>query len=197
MAARSQPSAGAGAWWVQAGGKVWGPYALARVEAFVAEGRVAAETLMAQAEAGPFGPAARQAGLSRLFGEPEPAPERASERAPEPAPVEAPHRHPAARAAANTAPARPLLVWAALTGQKTERFEQLLAAYGDFVRVGPGLWLVRAPFEPAALRNVMTRRLDSTDSIMVMEAPLDRAAWFNLDGETDRTLRQLWGGKAG
>jgi hypothetical protein len=32
---------------------------------------------------------------------------------------------------------------------------------------------------------------------MVVDAPLGQAAWFNLDGETDRTLRQLWGAKEG
>jgi hypothetical protein len=171
-------------WYVQAAGKVWGPYAYARVETFVAEGRVAAETLMAPDQAGPFRPAARQARLHRLFGDVELAPGEALQPA-------------AARPAAETGPVRPLLVWAALKGQKPDRFEQLLAAHGPFVRVGPGLWLVRAPLAPASLRNVMTRRLEAGDSIMVMEAPLDRAAWFNLDGETDRTLRQLWADKSG
>ena len=56
----------------------------------------------------------------------------------------------------------------------------------------PGLWLVRAKLGPAGLRNALTRRLESEDCVMVIAAPLNQAAWFNLDGETDRTLRQLW-----
>lgn len=174
--------AGGGAWYVQAGGKVWGPYAYARVEAFVSEGRVAPETLMAPDAEGPFRPAARQARLHRLFGDVELAAPEAPVPA-EAAPVET---------GSQTAPARPLLVWAALKSQRPERFEQLLGAHGAFVRVGPGLWLVRARMAPAALRNVMTRRLDAGDALMVLDAPLDRAAWFNIDGETDKTLRQMW-----
>ena len=57
-------------WFVQAAGKVWGPYPEARIQAFVAEGRVAAETLLGVAPEGPFHPAARHGRLSSLFGDP-------------------------------------------------------------------------------------------------------------------------------
>jgi hypothetical protein len=188
MGAESQHGAAtAGAWYVQAGGKVWGPYAYARVEAFVAEGRVAPETLMAPDAQGPFRAAARQSRLHRLFGDVELSPSEVLAPAAAVSPMEA---------GAQTSPVRPLLVWAALKSQRPERFEQLLGAHGAFVRVGPGLWLVRARMSPAGLRNVMTRRLEAGDTLMVLEAPLDRAAWFNLDGETDRTLRQMWVDKA-
>ncbi|HTI66240.1 MAG TPA: hypothetical protein VL460_01700 [Caulobacteraceae bacterium] len=180
MGAEFQPQVqGSGTWYVQAGGKVWGPYPEARIGAFVAEGRVAPETLMAPQAEGPFRPAARQARLHRLFGDVELAG------------PDGPAR-PQAPEAASTLPVRPLLVWAALKSQRPDRFEALLGAYGPYVRVGPGLWLVRARVGPAGLRNAMTRRLDGGDALMVLDAPLDQAAWFNLDGAVDRTLRQLW-----
>lgn len=174
---QSQAQAAA-VWFVQAGGKVWGPYPEARIESFVAEGRVAAETLLSPQAEGPFRPAARQARLHRLFGDVELA---SGDVVPE------------ARAMEEASPARPLLVWAALKSQRPDRFEELLGAHGAFVRIGPGLWLVRARLGPAALRNVMTRRLDAGDRLMVLDAPQDQAAWFNLDGDTDKTLRALWG----
>jgi hypothetical protein len=165
-------------WFVQAAGKVWGPYPETRIEAFVAEGRVAAETLLASAAEGPFHPAARQARLHRLFGDVEPAMDGTGFGAA--APAYAP------------GPARALMVWVGLKSQRAERFEQLIAAHGPFVRIGADLWLVRTRMAPPALRNALSRRLEATDTLMVMEAPLDQVAWFNLDGDTDRTLRQIW-----
>ena len=173
-------------WFVQAAGKVWGPYPQARIEDFVSEGRVAAETLMAEAAEGPFLPAARQARLHRLFGDVEPdlvGPAGQEERQDRLALLE------------GAGAARAVVVWAALKSQSPERFEQALAVHGPFVAVGSGLWLVRARMGPAALRNALTRRLDSSDRLMVLEAPLAQAAWFNIEGEADRTLRQLWGGE--
>lgn len=185
MGAGASRPAPAAAWFVQAGDRVWGPYPQARIEAFVAEGRVAAETLMAPAPEGPFRPAAQQPPLQGLFGDAARVSAAGEARPAEPSPAPA------------TAPERPLLVWAALKSQRPERFEALLGAFGPFVRVGPGLWLVRARSGPAALRNAMTRRLEAADSLMVLEAPLGQAAWFNIDGQTDRALRQLWGDREG
>ena len=174
MAEGDSAGAPARVWFVQAAGKVWGPYPDARIEAFVAEGRVAAETLLGTTAEGPFLPAARQARLHRLFGDVGLAAE-----APEPAP-------------AAPSAARALMVWAGLKSQAPERFEQAVAAHGPFVRIGADLWLVRSRLGPSALRNALTRRLGQADALMVVEAPLDQAAWFNLDGDADRTMRQLW-----
>lgn len=176
---------GAVVWFVQSAGKVWGPYPQARLEAFVAEGRVAAETPVARTPGGPFEPARWQARLQTLF-----AP--AAKDPPRRAPAQ-PADHVAASQAAAATAARPLLVWAALKSHETDGFEALLGAHGPVVRIAPGrLWLVRARVGPAALRNTLTRRIGGGDALMVVEAPIDQAAWFNLDGETDRALRQLW-----
>ena len=59
-------------------------------------------------------------------------------------------------------------------------------------RIRPGVWLLRAAMTPSALRNALSRRLGAADVLLVVEAPLAQAAWFNLDGEADRALRSLW-----
>jgi hypothetical protein len=173
---------GATVWFIQAAGRVWGPYPESRMTSFVEEGRVAAETLVGVRSEGPFAPAAHQVRLRALFGAvdgPEMAP------AAEPAPV-------AARAEAGAV--QPLLVFTTLQGARADSFEALIGAHGPFVRVQQGLWLVRARMGPASLRNVLTRRMEAGDSVMVVAAASDQAAWFNLEGQTDRTLRQLWMG---
>ncbi len=174
------------AWFIRAAGKVWGPYSEARLADFVEEGRVAAETLVGPTAEGPFAPAAHQAKLYRLFGGI--APDVADQAPPEPEPALTGEPQP------ETGAAHTLLVWASLKSGRLDALESLIGAYGPFARVMPGLWLVRAKLGPAGLRNALTRRLASDDCLMVVAAPLNQAAWFNLDGETDRTVRQLWMG---
>lgn len=175
--------AGTTVWFIQAAGRVWGPYPNTRIASFVEEGRVAAETLVGVRPEGPFAPAAHQVRLRGLFGGAEPADEAA------PVPVAA---EPPSSAGAPGGSAQALLVFATLRGERADRLEALIGAHGPYVRVQPGLWLVRAPLSPASLRNVLTRRMEAADSVMVVGASADQAAWFNLDGEADRTLRQLW-----
>lgn len=169
-------------WFIRAAGRVWGPYPEARLSDFVDEGRVAPETLVGPTAEGPFAPAAHQAQLYRLFGGA--APDVADQAPPDPEPI-GEHR-------VETGPAQPLLVWASLKSRRPDALESLIGAYGPFARIMPGLWLVKAKLGPAGLRNALTRRLGAEDCVMVLCAPLNQAAWFNLDGETDRTLRQLW-----
>jgi hypothetical protein len=206
----SRPAqAGSPIWFIEAAGRVWGPYPEARLASFVAEGRVARETLVGTRPEGPFAPAVQQARLRGLFGETGPdreveaevaalAPRPAARPQPRAEPVRAAAPEPREERVAEPGPgaeaARPLLVWTSLASVKGDRFEAALGGFGPFVRVQPGLWLVRARMGPAALRNALTRRMQAGDSLIVIHAPLDQTAWFNLDGETDRTLRQLWMG---
>jgi len=187
---------GAGAWFIQSAGQVWGPYPEARMSSFVEEGRVAADTLVGSRPDGPFAPAAHQPRLRVLFGEAEPELRPSAQAPPAPRPSEPIQPEaggrPAPAAAAGVE--QPLLIWTTLTGARADRFETLLGAYGPFARVHSGLWLVRARMGPAALRNALTRRIEAADTLMVIAAEAGQAAWFNLDGETDRTLRQLWAG---
>lgn len=154
-------------WYVEVGGRVFGPYELARLKAFVDEGRVTPASLVCEHELGPFRPAAERPELDALF---------------------------APKAPAESALAvRPLLVIAELKSLSAEHFERALGAYGETVRVRPEMWLIRARLAAPALRNALSRRLSGSDHLMVIEAPLEKAAWFNLDGDLDRRLRRVWG----
>jgi hypothetical protein len=154
-------------WYVEAMGRVWGPYDLARLKAFVDEGRVTPASQLADRPEGPFRPAAERPELDALC-----APKAPAESA---------------------LAARPLLVIAELKSLSAEQFERALGAYGETVRVRPEMWLIRARLAAPALRNALSRRLSGTDHLMVIEAPLEKAAWFNLDGDLDRRLRRVWG----
>jgi hypothetical protein len=87
-----------------------------------------------------------------------------------------------------------LLVWADPVSLGLDQFEALISRYGVVVPIRPGVWLLQARCDAAALRNALSRRLTGADSLMIVHAPLDRAAWFNLDSAAERRLRQVWGG---
>jgi hypothetical protein len=201
-----QPDADAEpAWYVQAAGQVWGPYSPARVARFAAEGRVTPESLLGPQSDGPFHPAGRWRNLASLFRAAtppsstpyhhQPAPvvdsEPAAPSAPWPAAISKPDRP---RPSTSGASSRPLVVWADLASLGADAFQALLCRYGEVVAIRPTVWLVQARCDPAHLRNALSRRLTGADALMIVHAPLDHAAWFNLDTAAERRLRQLWGG---
>jgi len=184
---RDAPEPSEPVWYVHAQGRVWGPYAESRIAGFVGEGRVAAGTLLGSSPDGPFGAAGSHPALGRLFA--------TQDAAPALSPAETPRSVLAAQAIETPAgAARPLLVFAVLTTIDADAFEAALAMHGPYERARAGLWLVRARLGPAALRNVLSRRLRGADTLLVVEASLEQAAWFNLDGAEERRLRALWAG---
>jgi hypothetical protein len=187
---------------VQAAGQAWGPYTEARMAGFVAEGRVSAATPVSPWSSGPFAPAAdmpefaevlraRQAGPAPAVTEMQPPAPQRSQPMPQPRTSPEPGPHLAGAVPAAGA-ARPLLVWAFLASVAPVAFEAALGAFGPCVSIRPGLWLVQARVGSAPLRNALSRRLRDGDALLVVEAPLERAAWFNLDQVSESELRRLW-----
>ena len=191
-------------WYVKAAGGVWGPYPEARIADFAAEGRVSATTPVSPWAAGPFQAAAANAEFRPLF---EPAPRRT----PSPPTRLASSAHGSAAALgvaltlppereiepepavlADAGPVRPVLVWAQLSAASAPNFLAILGAAGPGVTIRPGLWLLQARTNAATLRNLLSRRLGDADALLVIEAPLEQVAWFNLEPARDRELRRLW-----
>lgn len=190
-------------WWIRAAGRAYGPFPSERLPGFVREGRLTPETSVARDEAGPWLPAGHNPSLDELFAPPgrpaaRPAPRQATA-PPAPLAATAPVSPPAApRAPAPAAPRpaasapRAFLVFAELLGGREATFAQTLAQAGASARARPGMWLLRASADAAHLRNTLSQALGEGESLMVVEAAVSDAAWFNLGGEADRALRTLW-----
>ncbi len=205
-------------WYVKAAGGVWGPYPEARVAGFVAEGRVSPATLLSPWAGGPFAPAQASVEFEPLFRsqveartgtDDRPAGRPSARQAAAPQPIPAPVADrlatppsPVAESvralvadpsavAAGSGPVRPLLVWID-HAQTSLELTAVLDAFGPNIAIRPGLWLVRARTPAATLRNLLSRKLGEHDALLVVEATLDQAAWFNLDPARDRELRRLW-----
>ena len=181
-------------WWIQAEGRSFGPYAAARLPAFRDEGRLAPTTLIARDGAGPFAAAADTPELAALFSSATSdsgvAPGTGSGR--DRSVVSA--AEDAGYVDAGAGGDRTLVVSSDAAGAEASALEAALGAYGEAVRVRPGLWLLRAREGAAPVRNALSRRLGADAMLLVVEAPLAAAAWFNLGEEADRALRRLWTG---
>jgi hypothetical protein len=210
------PSSGP-VWFVQAAGQVWGPYGRARLEGFLAEGRLTAQSLLARESTGPFLTAGAVPEFARLFDKAPPlSPENYIHQSPpnyrpdaepprsrsagsqgEPPPLKP--RPPEPRQLANPVTSvakgtnRPLVIWADCVSIPQEAFQNLLQLYGEIAPIRPGVWLVQARLDPPSLRNALSRHLTGVDALLILQTPLEAAAWFNLDSRTERPLRALWG----
>lgn len=220
------PSSGP-VWFVQSAGQVWGPYGRARLEGFLAEGRLTAQSLLARDSVGPFLAAGVVPEFARLFdkapplspesyihqsppnsrpdaepprnrsagsqGEPHPlTPRPQGPRPPEPRPPE-PRRLANSLTSVAKGTNRPIVIWADCVSISQEAFQNLLQLYGEIAPIRPGVWLVQARLDPPSLRNALSRHLTGVDALLILQTPLEAAAWFNLDSRTERPLRALWG----
>ncbi len=169
-------------WWIAAQGRAWGPYPATRLPAFAAQGRLGPESQVGRAEAGPFARAADTPELASLFG-------GEAERT---FPREAPGTGAGAPAEVGAVADRTVLVVGDASEDGSPAFETALRGHGEAVCIRHGLWLLRTAATASELRNALSRPMRGAAMLLVVEAPLARAAWFNLDGGTDRALRRLW-----
>ena len=182
-------------WYVKAAGGVWGPYPEARLHAFAAEGRINGQTPVSPWADGPFAAASANAEfagiVSTAAGQPR---ARAAQpmQTDQPLAAAAPAHPSAAPQPAESGPLRSVLVWARVTATSAPAFQVALEACGQGVPLQPGLWLVQARAGASGLRNRLSRTLGPADALLVVEAPLEQAAWFNLDPVRDREVRRLW-----
>ncbi len=196
-------------WWVRADNRAYGPYLSERLPGFVREGRLTPETSVANDASGPWWPAGRNPSLEELFAAPAPTaateatllrePQRPIQPQPvaqQPAPPQpaAPILEPAVKPElrAQAADLRAYLVFAELLEGRDVRFAVVLERLGLVARARPGVWLLRAGGDAAAVRNALSQALGEGESLMVVRAEAADSAWFNLGGEADRALRGLW-----
>lgn len=137
---------------------------------------------------------------------PETRPERSAERRPEPRPeTRAEHRAepvddtplidptvsvsapPEARIAAG--PVHTVWVHAVVGGLRDADARDMVANFGEAIEVAGGLWHVRTRATASAIRNALSRLMAEGDTLVVIDASKDDAAWFNIGLEVDRTLR--------
>lgn len=164
----ANPVGASGSWWVDVRGQAYGPYTVAQISRFVAEGRVRPTTLMSDRADGAWIEARKVIGLMNV------------------------NRTDAANDAALNA--ANVFVYADIRSGAMHRFVAALEAMGSLCELSDGLWLARTRFSAGSIRNTLSQTLERGDRFVVIDASRDRFAWFNLGPEVDARVSRVWNG---
>lgn len=167
-------------WHVKVREAVYGPYAVADLAGFIAEGRIAGRTLVSEYVDTGFRPAGTIAELAYLF------PVVQSEAEARHQPLMSGQPRPAADGIAN------FMIWADIVSGMASSFERDLEHLGKSTRVGQSLWILRSRHSLTEVRATLASGLQRSDRTVIADCTNDRIAWVNVGIETDVRIKDLW-----
>ncbi|HEY2009705.1 MAG TPA: DUF4339 domain-containing protein [Rhizomicrobium sp.] len=171
-------------WTISVGGRVYGPYRLEQMQGFYAENRLADHSMVARAGEDQFYPAGEDPALAPLFVSVENTP--AEYIAAEPA---QPHRF-GTRAEAD-GPSH-FVIMADMKSRSIMGLEEEIFSLGQAHRFGPQAWVLSSEASINNIRNALVQKLGKLDTLFIVDAARDKAAWFNFGPETDTRIRKIW-----
>lgn len=176
-------------WTISVGGRVYGPYTLEQMQGFHAENRLADHSMIARAGEEQFHPASEDPALAPLF---QPAPETSPSSEPVHEPAQ-PHRF-GARAepeALDQGPAHFVIV-ADMKSGSIAGLEDEIFKLGQAHRFSAQAWVLCSDGSINIVRNALVQKLGKLDTIFIVDASRDKAAWFNFGPEADTRIRKMW-----
>jgi len=176
-------------WTISVGGRVYGPYTLEQMQAFQAENRLADRSLVARAGDEQFHPASADPVLAALFGARQPD---EAETAPGSAPTQ-PHRF-GARPEAEADHGGPghFVIVADMKSGSIAGLDDEISKLGQAQRCSPQAWVLASEASINIVRNALVRKLGKLDTLFIVDAGRDKAAWFNFGPEADTRIRKIW-----
>ena len=174
-------------WTISVGGRVYGPYTLEQMQGFHAENRLADHSLIARAGEEQFHPAIEDPELAPLFqsAEAEPA-------APAAEPVPAtPHRFGRSEPEADGHPSHFVII-ADMKSSSISGLEEEIFNLGQAHRFMPQAWVLSSDASINTIRNALVQKLGKIDTLFIVDAAHDKAAWFNFGPESNTRIRRMW-----
>jgi hypothetical protein len=172
----------ADSWTISVSGRVYGPYSLAQMQSFHAEGRLADHSMVARAGEDQFHPAREDTQFASLFSaQPSPAPAAA---------VETP-KFGRGQPATSDQPSHFVIV-AEMKSRSIAGLEEEIFSLGQAQRFMPQAWVLVSDASLNAIRNALVQKLGKLDTLFIADASHDKACWFNFGLESDARVRGLW-----
>jgi len=174
-------------WTISVGGRVYGPYTLEQMRAFRAENRLADHSLVARDNEEQFHPAGEDPILASLFHQP-----RGAENSPPSEPAQ-PHRF-GARTEPETSSGGPahFVIVADMKSGSITGLDEEIAKLGPAYRFCPQAWVLTSEAPINIVRNSLMQKLGKLDTLFIVDAAHDKAAWFNFGPEADTRIRKMW-----
>jgi GYF domain 2 len=178
-------------WILNVGGRAYGPYTDAQMQSFAAEGRIAAQSLVARAGETVYRMAGEDPVLAPLFAPSKPATQAIAEtmRPAEPAAVNAFGR---IDDSTQTGGPSHVVIIADMKSRSIDGLEEEIYKLGPAYAFLPQAWLLSSDMTVNAIRNILVQQLGKLDTLFVVDATHDKAAWFNFGPEADTRIRRNW-----
>lgn len=158
------------AWRILIGETVYGPYTLGQLQGFVAEGRIALTTKIAEGDGAPFIPAERHGALQGALRD----------------------KWKDATRQPRTEGAHNYLIITRFSTESDTVIVQALNGLGTFGEAMPGVFILSSEARLSTLQTTLRARLGSTDQLLIVDATDNRLGWFNLGPEADVQLKSIW-----
>ena len=176
-------------WTISANGLTYGPYTEAQMRAFAVEGRLAAHSLVAREGEEQFHPASAESELASLFRPAAPAPAKpvfftadgdsASQNF---------GRSEDEKAGERTH----YVIVADMKSRSISGLEEDIFNFGPAYPIMPQGWILSSDQSINAIRSTLAKKLGKLDTLFVVDATHDKAAWFNFGPEAETRFRRIW-----
>jgi hypothetical protein len=163
-------------WFVNSGGKIFGPYSIAQMSDFVQQDRLRSTSVVRYGEHGEWMQAAVEPNLGKLFD---------TEVAAAPPPHAAPLERRKELAASN------VVVVGHFRSRSVETFERALAQFGDVFAITPSSWILRTDLAIGVLRNDLVKFLGTSDRLFIVDGKNGKVTWSNFGPSDEARLRKF------
>lgn len=163
-------------WFVNSGGKVFGPYSIEQLTEFVHQDRLRSTSVVRLGDSGEWMQAAVQPQLGGLF-------DRDVVAAPPPA--VAPLERRKELTAAN------VFIVGHFRSRSVDTFERALGGFGEVVAITPTAWMLRTNLAIGVLRNDLVKFLGTSDRLFVVDGKNGKVTWSNYGPSEEARLRKF------
>jgi GYF domain 2 len=179
-------------WFVNVQGRAYGPYSEAQMEGFVAEGRLAAHSLVTRAGETEFRSAGDEPVFATLFQQQQQlaVAEAVVPAEPAAAPISSFGRHDVEPDA--VAERAHFIIVADMKSRSVQGLEEEIYNLGPAYAILPQVWILSTEQTVNTVRNLLIQKLGKLDVLFVVDAAHNKAAWFNFGPEADSRIRRIW-----
>jgi hypothetical protein len=165
------------------GGRVYGPYSLEQMQSFHAEKRLASHSLIARQGQEQFYPAGEDPELSVLF-------QSVADTSDQSKPDQ-PKSFGMRLDPDGDAPGHFVIV-AEMRAGSIIALDEAIFSLGAAHKFGPQAWALSSQASINTIRTALVQKLGKTDTLFIVDAAHDKAAWFNFGPEADTRIRMIW-----